>query len=51
MSYATTLNFLGDWIPGQFFDVVIRISPGDVLVILGSIITLAEAIFKSPQKA
>ena len=51
MSYATSLNFLGDWIPGQFFDVVIRISPGDVLVILGSIITLAEAIFKSPQKA
>lgn len=51
MSYATTLNFLGDWIPGQLFDIVIRISPGDVLVMLGSVITLAEAIFKNPPKA
>ena len=51
MSYATTLNFLGDWIPGLLFDVVIRISPGDVLFMLGSAITLAEAIFKNPHKA
>lgn len=51
MSHITTLNFLGDWIPGQLFDVVIRISPGDVLIILGSAIALAEAIFKNPPKA
>ena len=51
MSHATSLNFLGDWIPGLLFDVVIRISPGDVLFMLGSAITLTEAIFKNPQKA
>ncbi len=51
MSHATSLNFLGDWIPGLLFDVMIRISPGDVLFMLGSAITLAEAIFKNSHKA
>ncbi|GEM_PF-6483004 len=51
MSHATSLNFLGDWIPGLLFDVVIRISPGDVLFMFGSAITLVEAIFKNPPKA
>lgn len=51
MSHVTSFNFFGDWIPGSLFDVVIFMSPGDVLFILGSAIALAEAIFKNSQKA